>query len=443
MKGWLFVYVMTYGGAALSLVHPYGGFLIYVAFANLRPDSLWFWSVEPGNYSRIIAIAFLLGWMLHGMGSWKFGTAAPTALLLLFYWAWIVLGASITPAPEQAWFTVEILSKVFLPLIAGLTLIDSVARLKQLAWVLVATQGFLALQFNERYYAWGINTNDWTFAGLDNNGIAIATVTAFGLTLFVALHAERWWQSLAAFGAAALMAHVVLFSMSRGGMLAMCVTGFVAFLLIPKRPVHFVALAGVVVLVVGMAGGEVRDEFLSSFASKENRDASAESRFGLTRDALDVMVRHPLLGCGMENWVNIAPEYGWPIGKKAHNTWAEIGATLGVPGVASLLLFYFITCFRLLPLTRERTPVDDPWLRGAARAVIAATTGFLVSAALVTAERIELPYYIIMLGAGVLKVHSLGLARATARPTSAASVDASRVDARPAPRGKHQAWQTR
>jgi O-antigen ligase len=433
MKGLLFVYGMTYGGAIASLYRPFWGFLIYVAFANLRPDSLWFWSVSPGNYSRIIAIAFLLGWQLHGAGSWRFGAATPTLAVMSFFWAWILIGASITPAPEQAWFTVEILTKVFVPIFAGMTLIDSVAKLKQLAWVLVATQGFLALNFNEQYFRWGINTNDWVFAGLDNNGIAIATVTAFGLALFVGLHADNWWQRIAAFAAAALMAHVVLFSMSRGGMLAMAITGVVGFILIPKRMIHFIALAAGIVLVVGMAGKEVREEFMSSFASKEQRDASAESRFGLTRDALDVMLRYPILGCGMENWVNIAPEYGWPHGKKAHNTWAEIGATLGLPGFLSILGFYILTCLRLYPLTRERTPVDDPWLKGAARAVIAATTGFLVSAALVTAERIELPYYIVMLGAGVLRVHSLRLARVS-RPAA--------VDAHPAAVDRLPTWTT-
>lgn len=410
MKGLLFVYGMTYGGAALSLINPYWGFLIYAAFGNLKPDALWFWSVTPGNYSRIVAVGFLVGWLLHGLGSWKLGQAAATVYCLLFYWTWVVIQACLSPAQEQAWFTADILSKVFLPLAAGLTLIDSVSRLKQLAWVLVATQGYLALEFNQQFYMQGINVQDWTFAGLDNNGIAITTVTALGLTLFMAMHADRWWQRLAGLAAAALMAHVVLFSMSRGGMLAMGVTGLTSFVLIPKKPVHFLVLIVGLLLVYRLAGKEVQTEFLSSFADKENRDSSAESRYGLTRDALTEMVKKPLFGCGMENWVNVAPEYGWPKGKKAHNTWAEIGATLGIPGLAAILLFYGLTCYQLFPLTRESTPVEDPWLRGIARAVIAASAGFLVSAAFVTSDRTELPYYIIMLGAGVLKIHSLGLA---------------------------------
>jgi O-antigen ligase len=405
MKGLIFVYGMTYGGAAISLFNPFWGFLIYVAFGNLKPDALWFWSVTPGNYSRIVAIGFLVGWLLHGMGSWKFGKAAGTVYCLLFYWAWMVMQACITPAQKDAWFTLDILSKVFLPLIAGLTLIDSVTRLKQLAWVLVTTQGYLALEFNQQYYAHRITDLTWNFAGLDNNGIAITTVTALGLTLFMAMHAERWWQRLAGFGAAGLMAHVVLFSMSRGGMLAMGVTGLTSFLLIPKKPLHILVLIAGLLVVWRLAGKEVQQEFLTTFADKEDRDASAESRFQLTRDSLTEMIKHPLLGCGMENWVNVAPEYGWPKGKRAHNTWTEIGATLGIPGLAAILLFYGLTCYRLLPIASKNAPVTDPWLRGLARAVIAATAGFFISAAFVTVDRIELPYYVVMLGAGVLKLN--------------------------------------
>jgi hypothetical protein len=68
MKGLFFTYALTYGGAAVSLLNPYYGFLIYVAFANLKPEALWFWSVPQGNYSRVVAVAFLVGWLIHGGG---------------------------------------------------------------------------------------------------------------------------------------------------------------------------------------------------------------------------------------------------------------------------------------------------------------------------------------------------------------------------------------
>src|SRR5947207_9680144 len=80
MKGLIFTCALIYGGAVTSLLRPFYGFLIYVTFATLRPKVLWFYSVPRGNYSRIVAVAFLLGWLLHGAGSWAFGKASAVVM---------------------------------------------------------------------------------------------------------------------------------------------------------------------------------------------------------------------------------------------------------------------------------------------------------------------------------------------------------------------------
>ncbi len=40
MKGLIFTYVLTYGGALVSLFRPYYGFLVYVCFGLLKPEAL-------------------------------------------------------------------------------------------------------------------------------------------------------------------------------------------------------------------------------------------------------------------------------------------------------------------------------------------------------------------------------------------------------------------
>lgn len=403
----------------MALFSPYIGFLIYVAFANIKPDELWRWTVPQGNYSRTIALAFLLGWAANGGGQWIFGKAGSIIVALTTYWAWLLFGAVTSPAQAEAWYTFEVLSKVFIPLLAGFTLIDSVEKLKQLAWVLVLSQGILAFQFNDQYFRFGIDTNEWTFAGLDNNSIAISMVTGLGLTLFIGMAADVWWQRALCFLLSGLTAHVVLFSMSRGGMLAMCVTGAVAFALIPKRPIHYLTLFVALLFVVRLAGPDVRAEFFSSFQEEEKLDASAQSRYQLTRDAFDCMLRNPLMGCGMENWGNIAPQYGWEQGKRAHNTWAEIGATLGVPGLLAILAFYGSCCWSMFCLCRDSSLPEDAWSRWIARGILAGLAGFFASAWFVTVDRIELPYYIVLLGAGILKLQWIGALGPEEDPESA------------------------
>ena len=51
MKGLLFTYAMTYGGAAVALVNPFVGLLIYICFAIIKPEAMWYWSVDIGTIS--------------------------------------------------------------------------------------------------------------------------------------------------------------------------------------------------------------------------------------------------------------------------------------------------------------------------------------------------------------------------------------------------------
>src|SRR5947209_14013072 len=106
-KGLLFTYAMTYGGAVVGLFRPFAGLLIYVCFAIIKPEALWYWSVPEGNYSRIIAIVLLVGWVVQGCGAWRLGKAWTVVLALLGYWVWSALSAFGASDQESAWRFVE------------------------------------------------------------------------------------------------------------------------------------------------------------------------------------------------------------------------------------------------------------------------------------------------------------------------------------------------
>src|SRR5205823_5925587 len=63
---------------------------------------------------------------------------------------------------------------------------------------------------------------------------------------------------------------------------------------------------------------------------------------------------------------------------------------------------------RLWPYTRESTPVSDVWIRTLARMVVSCIIGFLVAAHFLTADLVEVPLYIALLGAGTLSIASQG-----------------------------------
>ena len=105
------------------------GLLIYICFAIIRPEAPWHWSVPAGNYSRIIAIALLIGWAAQGFGNWNFGRARPVAFALTGYMAWTALIYAFAPVPAVAWHFVEMQAKIVLPCLVGLTILDSIEKL--------------------------------------------------------------------------------------------------------------------------------------------------------------------------------------------------------------------------------------------------------------------------------------------------------------------------
>jgi O-antigen ligase len=410
MKGLLFTYAMTYGGAIVSLFYPFYGLLIYVCFAIVKPEALWHWSVPAGNYSRVIGIAFLLGWALHGFGDRSLGKAKPIVVALLGYWLWVALSASFALDTARGLPIVEYLAKIVLPFVAGITLIHSWRQLQQLMWVVLGSCAYLALEANMAYLG-GYSIQRNGFIGMDNNGFSILMATGFGLALVLGFEDPIAWRRYTCFGIAAAFAHVPMLSMSRGGMLATLVAAGVGAFVIPKTSRSWLMICAAVVIVSMLAGPSVIARFSTSFVEGEQRDDSAQSRLDLWRACIDETLKHPLFGVGTKCWPLVVESYGWPPGKEAHSLWFETAAELGIPGVTFLILFYFrvITC-----TWRAGRNSEVVWMPMLARMTLVSLTGFLVSASFVTVEGFEFPYYVALLGACGVKIAHASSAAALA-----------------------------
>jgi O-antigen ligase len=403
MKGLLFTYGLCYGGSLLAIVNPYVGLLVYVCFAIIKPPDLWFWSVPEGNYSRIVAIALLLGWAGKGFGNWHFGKAKWVVAAFACYWAWNGLACTWSVDRGVALQTFELLTKIFLPFLVGVTLIDSVRQLNQLAWVIVLSQGYVAYEMNMSYLSGYNRLYEEGFGHMDNNCNAIAFVTCIGIAFFLGLDTPRLSLKALALAVALLLAHGILISFSRGGMLAMAVTGVVSFALLPKSLKHYMMFLVAALLVIRLAGPQVLERFGTAFAGTGSRDESAESRLVLWAACWDLMLKHPL-GIGPDQFGFFVSNYGFRPGKLAHTLWFQVGAEVGFVGLGCLVLFYGLCVTHLWSLLRRRNSTADPWLPVGARMVISAIIGFAVSAQFVSLKGLEAPYYIVLIGCGVLKL---------------------------------------
>jgi O-antigen ligase len=383
------------------------GLYVYVLFAIIKPEALWSWSLPQGsNFSRIVAIAMLAGWALHGFGNWSLGKARAVVIAFIGFWLWSVLSGLFAPDGERSWYFIESIAKILIPFIVGITVLDSIAQLRQLAWIILLGHGYLAFEFNQQYFA-GFNVvKEVGFAGMEEGSVAIGMVCASGVALFVGLTEKSWWRKAVAFASLLLIIHVVFLSFSRGGMLGLIVASVVAFLVVPKRPLDLAALSLVVLVAMALMGREVRARLATAVADSDKLDSSAQSRLDLWANCCETMVQHPVLGVGPYHFPLMVHTFGWQRGKEAHTLWLQIGAELGFPGLLLLLAFYGVCVARLWRLAFKRTFTEDPWLQALARMVITSIVGFAIAAQFISLWGLEIPYYVILVGAGVLKLTS-------------------------------------
>jgi len=176
----------------------------------------------------------------------------------------------------------------------------------------------------------------------------------------------------------------------------------------PKKPIHYLAFTLAALLVLRLAGAQVVERFQQAFITKEGIDSSADTRVKEWTAAFNSMKQYPL-GVGPDQWRllsrDIDPDL--PEGLAVHSTWLQVGAEFGIPGLFSLMCFYGICLMRLLPIVRRRIGGENPWFAHIALIVFASLVGFIISAQFVTVYRVEIPYYIVLMGAATLKLTSI------------------------------------
>lgn len=407
MRGLVYVYLLTYLGAALSLFYPLIGLFIYIHYAILKPESLWYWSVGargPGRYSFIVGVGMLVGWGIRGLGDWRLGRPTIVVAMLLAFVTWVAVGYFFAQEPILVRNFVVSLLKIVLPFLVGITLMEKKEHVRWLAWVIVITQGYLALDFNRSYYQ-GVNRIVLeAYGGFDNNCIAAAMVVGSLLAFFLGLAETRWALKVIAFAASALMVHTIMFSFSRGGILGLIAGGIAAFILIPKSFKTTAISILAVILALRLAGPEVRQRFMTTFVDPEQRDRSARSRVEQWGACLRSIRENPFLGVGANHWPLRSQQMGLPR-MHAHSLWLETAAEMGVPGLLLLSGFYGLTIYRLRKLVKECHNLDL-WSQYMARGVIASLVGFAVAVSFISVVWLEIPYYTVLLGAALLRVHT-------------------------------------
>lgn len=151
--------------------------------------------------------------------------------------------------------------------------------------------------------------------------------------------------------AAALMWLAVLFSLSRGGILAMGLVAISFTFLLPFSKTKKLACLLAFIVFVGSYGAILGlDTVVSRFNSM---GSSGTARFDIYISSMTMLMDHWLTGIGMEAYTLLSPIYlkGFPANihfDRVHNEYLELLIELGIPVAVMLFLWLALTLGRML-----------------------------------------------------------------------------------------------
>lgn len=405
MKHLIFMLAVMAVAVPGALINPFVGLAAYYGLAVLYPQSLWDHALPRVRWSFMVGGATVLGFILHGFARSAAG-ARWTLEKKLILVICILTFLSVVEAldPELASRRLDDMLKIFLMFFIACSLLDSRYRLHALAVVVVTCLGWVAFDFNQRYVLMGQkHVLTLMFADLDNNGIAALMVLGTPLCMFLFTQGKRWFTKLPPLFAMILMAHVVLMSMSRAGMLGLL--AMVPFLLLRIRMKRrwLGPIIAIFVVSVGLrlAGPSVRERFWS--IKDYEQDVSSQTRLKVWSACFDVVRQYPVLGVGPDCFRTIAGDYDYSIkNRSVHNRFIQMAVDNGLPAMVALIALLAVSFYRL-QLIRVRNK-DDLFAVNLATALQAMLAGYATVGMFASIGTVELPYIGLAMGVGLQNV---------------------------------------
>jgi putative inorganic carbon (hco3(-)) transporter len=230
------------------------------------------------------------------------------------------------------------------------------------------------------------------------NDLAINIAINFPLCLAFMFSAKGGLRKvLWAFGLIAMLYGVVA-TYSRSGMIAMMITGIIClweFGIKGRRTMLLMSTAILGVVAVGVMLVtphylvRIESLFRGNIEGSGDR-GSLEARSQLLKESLRLMEHNPFLGVGPGNFAAVTGEW-----RVAHNTYTELGAEAGVPGLVLFVLMLVISLRRIRRVQKLPGYEHDPSIRLWRSALWAAMAAYSAGAAFASTEYNLFPYFMV------------------------------------------------
>jgi O-antigen ligase len=351
----------------------FAGLFFFTLLLYARPNDTLHGVFGDFPVVKIIAIITLLAYFGSKLSMAEPLTIWPVELKMLAIIT--LLGVAFIPIASSPQLSIDLLVDIFLKVVTifilMINLLDTRERLRSVMRLVVICGTVLALLAIVSYVQGKftvITKGDegavvgmritGAVGGIFENPNDLATSLDLLIPLAVALGLMRRGLARAAyFTCAVLLSIGVIVTFSRGGFLGLVATGAWLLWKMGKRnraltAMAFVALIAVFLMI--MPAG-YSNRITSIFDSSSDPTGSSQARRDLLERASEVASNHLIFGVGIGNY----PIYSLH-DQRAHNSFLEISAELGVVGLIAYLVMIFAPLRSLRRIGRETAPSRDP-----------------------------------------------------------------------------------
>jgi O-antigen ligase len=291
---------------------------------------------------------------------------------------------------------------------------------ERIAFIYLMAVGIYAAVVLSRF---GVGGSQWRLGMLeyyDANDFATLAVIAVPLGVYFMVRPRPTWRRLVSAAAVVCLVVAFVWAGSRGGLLALLAMG--GFLLLRYGAIHvrwrILAAALIALVFTATASDAYWEKMRTILQPKDDYNITTqEGRVQVWKRGLGYMQQHPLLGVGAGNFstaegtispvarASVMRGVKWSV---AHNSYVQVAAELGVPGLILFLLMLSSTFRTLRAVQRVALPSRrgerSPPPAQLAQALAAALIAYMVGGFFLSLAYRDLLYVLLALAVGLGKV---------------------------------------
>jgi len=373
-----------------SIKKPWYGVISLAIFSYMNPHAYaWgFVRTLPVYYILFLVVAFKTLFTKDKQPlpkDWRI----PTFFLL---WVYFFITTTQAYFPDYAWQKFWTVTKIYIPFIFTLILINTREKLYYLIIAIGLSIGLLAVKggifaalhgFSYRIY--GPPATQFT----ENNAFAVAVLISIPLLLLLRQQTPKPWVKKGVTLSIPIIYACSLSSWSRGALLTMAV---LTLMLIWHSNRKFLAIP-LILIGISVGSNYLPDEWTGRMHTLETyeQDSSAMSRIKIWTDGWNHTLEHPFVGAGFEGWMYVG-DRDW------HSSYVEMFSEHGFIAFAlwlSLILGSLISLTRLPNLTKDIEGMD--WVKNYCFMVRASLICYMVGTLFLGLSYWDLLYHLIFI----------------------------------------------